>query len=56
MQGWRGWWGRMADAVSGIGAVLGPAGLPHRFVNLGPGRHQTIDIPHSPRWIQTNLQ
>ncbi|MCJ8519424.1 mannose-6-phosphate isomerase-like protein (cupin superfamily) [Pseudorhizobium tarimense] len=36
-------------------AVLGPAGLPHRFENLGPGRLQTIDIHHSPCWIQTNL-
>lgn len=36
--------------------VLGPAGIPHRFENLGPGRLQTIDIHHSPRWIQTNLE
>ena len=36
-------------------AVLGPAGVPHRFENLGPGRLQTIDIHHSPRWIQTDL-
>ncbi|MBB4347525.1 MULTISPECIES: cupin domain-containing protein [Rhizobiaceae] len=36
-------------------AVLGPAGIPHRFENLGPGRLQTIDIHHSPRWIQTDL-
>lgn len=35
--------------------VLGPAGVPHRFVNLGPGRLQTIDIHHSPKWVQTNL-
>ncbi|XDA98326.1 cupin domain-containing protein [Sulfitobacter sp. LCG007] len=35
--------------------VLGPAGLPHRFENAGPGRLQTIDIHHSPRWIQTDL-
>src|SRR5690606_15958614 len=35
--------------------VLGPAGIPHRFENLGPGRLQTIDIHHSPRWIQTDL-
>ncbi len=35
--------------------VLGPAGLPHRFVNLGPGRLQTTDIHLSPRWIQTDL-
>lgn len=35
--------------------VLGPAGVPHAFVNLGPGRLQTIDIHHSPVWIQTDL-
>jgi mannose-6-phosphate isomerase-like protein (cupin superfamily) len=35
--------------------VLGPKGVPHRFENLGPGRLQTIDIHHSPRWIQTDL-
>lgn len=36
--------------------VFGPAGVPHRFENLGPGRLQTIDIHHSPRWIQTDLE
>lgn len=35
--------------------VLGPKGVPHRFENAGPGRLQTIDIHHSPRWIQTDL-
>jgi len=35
--------------------VLGPAGVPHRFENLGPGRLQTVDIHHSPEWIQTDL-
>lgn len=43
------------DAVAGE-VVLGPAGVPHRFENLGPGRLQTIDIHHSPRWIQTDLE
>lgn len=43
------------DAEAGE-TVLGPAGVPHRFVNLGPGRLQTIDIHHSPKWIQTNLE
>lgn len=43
------------DAVAGE-IVLGPAGVPHRFINLGPGRLQTLDIHHSPRWIQTNLE
>lgn len=42
------------DAEAGE-IVLGPKGVPHRFENLGPGRLQTIDIHHSPRWIQTDL-
>lgn len=43
------------DAEAGE-TILGPAGMPHRFINLGPGRLQTIDIHHSPKWIQTNLE
>jgi mannose-6-phosphate isomerase-like protein (cupin superfamily) len=43
------------DASAGE-TVFGPAGVPHRFENLGPGRLQTIDIHHSPRWIQTDLE
>lgn len=43
------------EAVAGE-AVLGPAGIPHRFENIGPGRLQTIDIHHSPRWIQTDIE
>ena len=35
--------------------VLGPAGVPHKFVNLGPGRLETTDIHVNDRWIQTNL-
>ena len=42
------------DASAGE-VVFGPAGVPHRFENLGPDRLQTIDIHHSPRWIQTDL-
>ena len=42
------------DAVAGE-VVLGPKGVPHRFENLGPGRLQTIDMHHSPRWIQADL-
>ena len=42
------------DATAGQ-AVFGPAGIPHRFENLGPGRLQTIDVHHSPHWIQTDL-
>lgn len=36
-------------------AVLGPKGLPHSFVNLGPGRLQTLDIHCHPEWIQHDL-
>jgi mannose-6-phosphate isomerase-like protein (cupin superfamily) len=46
---------QVIDAEAGE-TVLGPAGVPHRFINLGPGRLQTIDIHHSPKWIQTNLE
>ena len=50
---------QVGDTVIEAGAgeiVLGPAGIPHKFENLGPGRLQTIDIHHSPRWIQTDLE
>ena len=43
------------DASAG-NVVFGPAGIPHRFENLGPGRLQTIDVHHSPEWVQTNLE
>ena len=43
------------DAAAGD-VLLGPGGVPHRFENLGPGRLQTVDIHHSPRWIQTDLE
>ena len=46
--------GTTLDAAAGD-VVFGPAGVPHRFENLGPGRLQTIDIHHSPEWIQTDL-
>jgi len=46
---------QVIDATAGE-TVLGPAGLPHKFINLGPGRFQTLDIHLSPRWIQTDLE
>ncbi len=46
---------QVIDAAAGD-VVLGPKGVPHRFENAGPGRLQTIDIHHSPRWIQTDLE
>lgn len=36
--------------------VFGPAEVPHKFVNLGPGRLETTDLHLSPRFIQTNLE
>ena len=44
------------DVLEQAEVLLGPAGVPHRFVNLGPGRLQTLDIHHSPRWIQTDIE
>jgi mannose-6-phosphate isomerase-like protein (cupin superfamily) len=35
--------------------VFGPAGIPHKFTNLGPGRLETTDIHVSDRFIQTDL-
>jgi mannose-6-phosphate isomerase-like protein (cupin superfamily) len=35
--------------------LIGPTGVPHKFVNLGPGLLDTTDIHLSDTWIQTNL-
>jgi mannose-6-phosphate isomerase-like protein (cupin superfamily) len=35
--------------------VFGPAGVPHKFRNLGPGRLETTDIHVNDRWIQSDL-
>lgn len=35
--------------------LFGPANVPHRFVNLGPGRLETTDIHVSDRISQTDL-
>lgn len=35
--------------------LLGPAEIPHKFVNLGPGRLETTDIHLNDRWVQTDL-
>ncbi len=50
---------QIGDAVieAEAGEILtGRAEVPHKFTNLGPGRLRTIDIHHSPEWIQTNLE
>lgn len=36
--------------------LLGPAEVPHKYVNLGPGRLASTDIHLSDRWIQTDLE
>ena len=35
--------------------LFGPASVPHKFENLGPGRLETTDIHLSDRLIQTEL-
>ena len=35
--------------------LLGPAGLPHKFVNLGPDLLEITGIHLNDTWIQTNL-
>lgn len=35
--------------------LLGPANIPHKYTNLGPGLLETTDIHVSDRWIQTDL-
>lgn len=36
--------------------LLAPAGTPHKFENLGPGRLESTDIHLSPRYIQEDLE
>ena len=36
--------------------LLGPANIPHKYHNLGPGMLETTDIHLSDRWIQTDLE
>lgn len=35
--------------------LLGPANVPHKYTNLGPGLLESTDIHLSPTWIQTDL-
>lgn len=35
--------------------LLGPANVPHKYHNLGPGILESTDIHLSPEWIQTDL-
>ncbi|QYX56587.1 cupin domain-containing protein [Roseovarius sp. SCSIO 43702] len=36
--------------------LMGPAHVPHKFENLGPGPLETTDIHLSDRWIQTEIE
>ncbi len=36
--------------------LLGPANVPHKYHNLGPGLLESTDIHLSDRWIQTDLE
>lgn len=36
--------------------LLGPANVPHKYHNLGPGLLETIDIHLSDRWVQVDLE
>lgn len=36
--------------------LLGPANIPHKYKNLGPGLLESIDIHISDQWIQTDLE
>lgn len=42
------------EAIEGD-VLTGPAEVPHKFHNLGPGLLDTVDIHLSERWIQTDL-
>lgn len=42
------------DATAGE-VVFGPAGVPHRFENLGSGRLQTIDVLQGSLWLQADI-
>lgn len=49
----------IGDTVIDAGAgdiVTGPASIPHKYHNLGPGPLETTDIHLSPEWIQTDLE
>lgn len=35
--------------------LFGPANIPHKYTNLGPGPLESTDIHLSPEWIQTDL-
>ena len=46
---------KIIDAEKGD-VLTGPAAVPHKYENLGPGRLESIDIHLSRQWIQTDLE
>ena len=36
--------------------VFGPAHIPHKFKNIGPGALETTDIHLSDRWVQVDVE
>ena len=36
--------------------LFGPANIPHKYSNLGPGPLETTDIHLSDRFVQTSLE
>ena len=42
------------DASAGD-ILFGPANVPHKFKNLGPGPLRTTDVHLAERWVQTDL-
>ena len=46
---------RVIEAGEGD-VVVGPANVPHKFENIGPGPLESIDIHMSPRWVQVDLE
>lgn len=45
---------KIIDAEKGD-VLTGPAAVPHKYENLGPGRLESIDVHLSRQWIQTDL-
>ncbi|EJM98471.1 cupin domain-containing protein [Phyllobacterium sp. YR531] len=43
------------EAVAGQ-IVFGPANVPHKFINLGPGRLETTDIHVTASFVQEDLE
>lgn len=47
--------GNQRIAAEAGDVLMGPANVPHKFHNLGPGILETTDIHLAPEWVQSNL-